>query len=355
MTTIVNEPCNVFDYEQLAREKLDPGAFDYYAGGANDERTLRANIDALAQIKLRPRALVDVSAVTTRTTVLGSPISMPLLVAPIAFQRAVDPDGECAMARAAAAADTIMVLSTLATATPTEIAAAAPGAPRWFQLYCFSDRGLTRSLVEQAREADFSAIVLTVDAPRLGRRERDMRTGWSIPADITVPNFASAGGSAGGTPLDMFSLFDPSLGWDDLEQLASQTDLPVLVKGIVTAEDAELACDHGAGGVIVSNHGGRQLDGALATIDALPEVVAAVDGRVEVLIDGGVRRGTDVVRALALGARAVLAGRAPLWGLAARGERGAREVLEMLRAEIELALVLCGCASPDAVERAHVT
>ena len=349
------EPCNVADYEAVARDMLEPGAYWYFAGGSGDEQTLRENVEAYRRWQLRPRALVDVSEPTTATTVLGIDVSMPLLVAPVAFQRMAHADGEPGMARAAAAAGTLMILSTLATSTPAEVAAAAPGAPRWFQLYCFRDRGLTRSLMEQAEAAGFLAIVLTVDAPRLGRRERDLRTGFVIPADVTVPSFASAaGGATAGTPADMFALMDQSVGWDDFEQLASDSNLPVLVKGIVTAEDAGLAVEHGAAGVVVSNHGGRQLDGAAATIDALPEVVDAVDGRIEVFVDGGVRRGTDVVKALALGARAVLAGRAPLWGLAARGERGAREVLDLLREEIELAQVLVGCASPQAVGRSHV-
>jgi isopentenyl diphosphate isomerase/L-lactate dehydrogenase-like FMN-dependent dehydrogenase len=235
------------------------------------------------------------------------------------------------------------------------VAAAAPGAPRWFQLYCFRDPGVTRALIDQAEEAGCTAIALTVDAPRLGRRERDLRTGFVIPADVTVPSFAAAAGrTTAGTPADMFALMDPSVGWDDLEELASGSSLPVVVKGILTGEDATLACEHGAAGVVVSNHGGRQLDGATATIEALPEVVDAVEGRLEVLVDGGIRRGADVVKALALGARAVLAGRAPLWGLAARGEQGAREVLELLHEEIELAQVLVGCASPQSLGRAHV-
>ncbi len=349
------EPCNVGDYERLARETLSEGAYGYFAGGAGDERTLRENVDAYHHWRLRPRALVDVSEASTTTSVLGVEVSMPLLVAPVAFQRMAHPDGEAGMARAAAAAGTIMVLSTLATATPAEVAAAAPGAPRWFQLYCFRDSGVTRALIDQAEEAGFDAIALTVDAPRLGRRERDLRTGFVIPADVTVPSFAAAAGRAtAGTPADMFSLMDPSMDWDGFEELASGSSLPVVVKGILTGEDAALACEHGAAGVIVSNHGGRQLDGATATIDALPEVIDAVEGRLEVLVDGGIRRGTDVVKALALGARAVLAGRAPLWGLAARGEQGALEVLQLLREEIELAQVLVGCASPEALGRTHV-
>ena len=347
--------CNVGDYERIAKENLDPGAYGYFAGGSGDEQTLQDNVAAYRRWRLRPRALVDVSAATTATTVLGADVSMPLLVAPVAFQRMAHPDGEGAMARAAAAAGTVMVLSTLATSSPADVAAAAPGGRRWFQLYIFRDRGVTRALIEQAEDAGFEAIALTVDVPRLGRRERDLRTGFVIPAEVTVPSFATATGRAtAGTPADMFSLMDPAVEWSDLEELVSDCNLPVLVKGIVTAEDAALAVEHGAAGVVVSNHGGRQLDGATATIDALPEVVDAVDGRIEVLVDGGIRRGADVVKALALGARAVLAGRAPLWGLAAHGERGVREVLELLREEIELAMVLTGAASPDAVTRSHI-
>ena len=331
-----------------------PGAYGYFAGGAGDEHTLRENVEAYRRWQLRPRALVDVSEATTATTVLGTQVSMPLLVAPVAFQRMAHPDGEPGMARAAAAAGTVMVLSTLATSTPAEIAAAAPGAPRWFQLYCFRDRGVTRALIDQAEEAGFEAIALTVDVPRLGRRERDLRTGFVIPAEVTVPSFAAAAGKATARHAGGHVLADGPgrrMGATSRSSCPTAT-CPVLVKGIVTAEDAALAVEHGAAGVVVSNHGGRQLDGAPATIDALPEVADAVEGRIEVLVDGGIRRGADVVKALALGARAVLAGRAPLWGLAARGEQGAREVLELLREEIELAMVLTGAASPGAVDAA---
>jgi 4-hydroxymandelate oxidase len=352
----MGEPLNVLDYARLAEETLEPGAFAYFAGGAGDERALAENTAAFARLRLRPRVLVDVGDATAATTVLGMPVSMPLLVAPTAIQRMAHPDGERGTARAAAAAGTIMCLSTLATATPAEVAEAAPGAPRWFQLYVFRDRGVTRQLVSQAVDAGFSAIVLTVDAPRLGRRERDLRTGFRIPPEIVVPSFAeAAGGWHGATPLEILSLIDPALSWRDLEQLVEESPVPVVVKGIQTAEDANLACEHGAAGLVVSNHGGRQLDEVAATIDLLPEVVEAVAGRIEVLVDGGVRRGGDVVKALALGANAVLAGRAVLWGLAAGGEEGARRVLELLRDEIELALVLCGCASPEAVTREHVS
>ena len=342
------EPLNVWDYEQLAAGRLEPGAHGYYAGGAGDERTLRGNVEAFRRWYLRPRMLVDVDACTTATTVLGQEVSLPVLVAPVAFQRVAHPDGEVGMARAALGADTIMCLSTLATSSPAEVA--ATGAKRWFQLYVFRDEGVTRELIAQAREHGFGALVLTIDAPVRGNRERDLRTAFTIPDDVTV----AALGRGGVTPKQVFEMISASLTWHDLERIASEAGLPLLVKGVLTAEDAHLACEHGAAGIVVSNHGGRQLDGVQATIDALPEVVEAVDGRVEVLVDGGIRRGTDVVTALALGARAVLAGRAMLWGLAADGERGARHVLELLRAEVLTALQLLGCRSPSEVGRDRV-
>jgi isopentenyl diphosphate isomerase/L-lactate dehydrogenase-like FMN-dependent dehydrogenase len=345
----VTSPVNVWDYERLAEERLDPGAHGYYAGGAGDEITLRDNVDAYRRWQLRPRVLVDVAGCTTSTTVLGHELSMPLLVAPVAFQRVAHPDGEVGMARAAAAVGTGMCLSTLATATPAEVA--ETGVTRWFQLYVFRDDGVTRELVANAVEAGFTALVLTVDTPVLGRRERDYRTGFTIPPEIAVASL----GQGGVTPQEAFALMSESVSWHDVERLASECGLPVLVKGVLTHEDARLACEHGAAGIVVSNHGGRQLDGVAATIDALPEVVDEVAGRVEVLVDGGIRRGTDVVKALALGATAVLAGRAPLWGLAAGGEAGARHVLELLRDEILLALKLVGAASPSDVGRDRVS
>jgi len=349
------EPVCVADYEALAAERLEPGAFGYYAGGSGDELALAGNVEAWRALRLRPRVLVDVAEVTTATTVLGTPVSMPLLVAPTAIQRLAHPDGEPGMARAAAAAGTIMCVSTLATATPAELAAAAPGAPRWFQLYVFRDRGVTRSLVEQALEAGFGAIVLTVDAPRLGRRERDFRTGFRVPAEIVVPSMAALGGWEGATPLELLGAIDSSLTWADLGEVRALSPLPLVLKGIQTAEDAALACEHGVDAIVVSNHGGRQLDAVAPTAELLPEVVEAVAGRLEVYVDGGIRRGSDAVKALALGARATLAGRAPLWGLACDGEAGARRVLELLRDEIELALALSGCTSPEEVSGSHLT
>lgn len=327
----------------------------YFAGGAADEVTLRDNVSAWGRWRLRPRVLADVDAVGTAAEVLGGEVAMPILVAPVAYQRLVDPSGEVGMAGAAAAAGTVMCLSTLATARPSEVAAEAPPGRRWFQLYCFKDRGVTKALMDEAIESGFEAIVVTVDAPPGGRRERDLRTGFKIPEGLGVPSVQAALGSDRAVTIEeTFSLMDLALSWRDIESLASECSVPVLVKGVLTAEDGELAVEHGAAGVVVSNHGGRQLDCVLASADALPEVVDAVGGRASVLVDGGIRRGTDVAIALALGGDAVLVGRPALWGLAAGGEEGARRVLELLREELALALALCGCASPAALGRAHV-
>lgn len=348
-------PINVADVERLAAGKLDAGTAGYFFGGAGDEVTLEDNVAAWRRWRLRPRALAGLNEWRTGTDVLAGHVSMPILVAPVAYQRLVDPEGEIAMARAAAAARTVMCLSTLATVRPSEVTAAVPAGRRWFQLYCFRDEGVTRALVEEAVGAGFEAIVVTVDAPRAGNRERDLRTGFKIPEGFGVPSVSAALGSERAVTIEeTFALMDPALSWSDLEELASESGVPVLVKGVVTAEDAALAVEHGAAGVVVSNHGGRQLDRCIATADALPEVVDAVEGRGTVLVDGGIRRGVDVAVALALGADAVLVGRPALWGLAMGGEDGVRTVLGMLRDELELALALCGCSEPAELNRAHL-
>lgn len=349
------ELIGVSDFERVAAERLDVGVGGYFVGGACDEVTLADNVAAWRRWQLRPRMLTGCGAWGTGTELLGAELSMPILVAPVAYQRLVDDEGEVAMARAAADAGTVMCLSTLATSRPSEVAAAVPDGRRWFQLYCFKDAGVTRALMEEAVDSRFDAIVVTVDAPRGGKRERDLRTGFKIPEGLGVPSVQAALGSAQAiTVEETFALMDPCWGWQDLEALVSESTLPVLVKGILTREDAVLAIEHGAAGVIVSNHGGRQLDCVSATADALPEAIEAVDGRGVVLVDGGIRRGTDVAIALALGADAVLVGRPALWGLAANGEVGARHVLELLRDELELTLALCGCAAPAELTQAHV-
>jgi 4-hydroxymandelate oxidase len=350
---VTDRRVNVDDFERAARARLEPGAFGYFAGGAGDEHTLHGNSAAFERWRLRPRVLVDVATVSTAATVLGTEVAFPLLVAPTAFQRLADPEGELATARAAAAAGTVMTLSTLSSVSPAELAAAAPRAPQWFQLYWSKDRGFTKELVESAAEAGHSALVLTVDFPVAGRRERDLRASFALPDDLPLPNLPVRI-EREDFHANLGSIVDSTLTWRDLEWLRSCSPLPLVLKGILTAEDALLAVEHGAAAVIVSNHGGRQLDGVPPTLDALPEVVEAAGERVEVLVDGGIRRGTDVLKALALGARAAMSGRAVLWGLAAGGEEGARQVLELLRAEIEVGLKLLGCASPAEVTRAHV-
>jgi isopentenyl diphosphate isomerase/L-lactate dehydrogenase-like FMN-dependent dehydrogenase len=346
---------NVGDAERDAAERLEPGPYGYFAGGAGDELSLADNIEAWRRWRLRPRLLSGRDEVTTAATVLGGPVAAPILVAPVAYQRLAHPDGEPAMARAAAAAGTVMCLSTLATATPTEVAAAAPDGRRWFQLYPFRDAGVTRALTDEALAAGFEAIVLTADLPPGGNRERDLRSGFRIPAEVRIPSVAAAlGGSRTVSVEETFELMDRAFGWEDAGDLAAATGVPLLVKGILTAEDAELALAHGAAGIVVSNHGGRQLERAIAPGDALAEIVDAVAGCATVIADSGVRRGVDVAIALALGADAVLVGRPVLWGLAAAGEAGAARVLELLGAELELALALCGCAAPADLTRAHV-
>jgi 4-hydroxymandelate oxidase len=355
------DPVNLVEFEQAARERLAREAYDYYAGGANDEITLRRNRDAWSEIALHYPVLRDVSSRDTSTTILDEKISFPVMVAPTAFHRMACAEGECAAARAAGRAGTVMVVSTLSTTTIEDIAAAATG-PLWFQLYVYKDRGATTALIQRAEAAGCRALVLTVDAQVWGRREADVRNNFKLPDGLTVANLADyakemfpAGIPGSGLAAYVSQMLDPTLNWKDLAWLRGQTKLPILLKGIVRADDAKLAVEHGAAGVIVSNHGGRQLDTAPATIEALPSVVDAIGGKIPVLIDGGVRRGTDVVKALALGAQAALIGRPVLWGLAANGEEGAYRVLELLKAEFDLAMALCGARTIREIDKSLVS
>ena len=353
---ITMPPLTVDEYEQIARERMDPAAYDYYAGAAGDEQTLADNRQAFDRLKLRPRVLVDVSSIDVRTTVAGYPIDLPVMLAPTAFNRLADEDGEIAAARAAGAAGTLMIASTLSTCSLEEIAGAATG-PLWFQLYVYKDRALTQELVARAEACGYKALVLTVDTPLLGRRFRDVRNRFVLPEGISMKNFAAAAteaarwGKHSSFSAYVHDLFDATLSWEAVEWLRSQTKLPIFLKGIMTEEDASLAVHAGASGIVVSNHGGRQLDGVAATIDVLPEIVDAVAGRIEVLIDGGVRRGSDVLKAVALGARAVLIGRPYLWALAAAGEQGVRDVLALLGGELRLAMALAGRPTIASVDR----
>ena len=339
------DPINVFEYEALAQSKMDPAHWDFFAGGSDDEVTLRSNRAALERIRLRPRVLVDVSMIDTHTSVLGTPVSMPLLVAPTAMHCLAHPEGECATAQAAGRANTLMIASTTATRSLEEIAQAASG-PLWFQLYVYPSLQFAEQLVHRAESAGYRAIVLTVDLPTLGNREKDRRNKVAIPP----PPFFEANFVG----LEKSGQEWVTLTWESLSWLRSITPLPILLKGILTAEDALLAIEHGMDGIVVSNHGGRQLDTAIASIEALPEIVEAVAGRCEVYFDGGIRRGTDVLKALALGARAVLIGRPILWGLAANGAEGAYNVLEILRKELELAMALSGRPTLSSIDQTLV-
>jgi len=352
-------PVSVPEYEAAAREHLSRLAYDYYAGGSYDELTLGENVAAYRRLRLAYRVLRDVSERNLATELLGREVAMPVLIAPTAFHRLAHEEGEVATARAAAALGTVMILSTLSTRSIEDVCAV--GGDVWFQLYFYRDRGATRALVERAEAAGCGAIVLTVDAQVWGRRERDVHNRFTLPPGLRVENLggtrmAEMPAEAQGSGLNAYvaSLFDPSLSWADLGWLCSLTRLPVVVKGIVRADDARRAVEHGAAAVVVSNHGGRQLDTAPATIEALPWVAEAVDGKIEVLVDGGVRRGSDVVKALALGARAVAVGRPILWGLAAGGQPGVERVLGLLRDELDAALALCGCCTPADVDRSLV-
>jgi 4-hydroxymandelate oxidase len=339
-------PQNIDEYEDAARSLLTRPIYDYYAGGAEDELTLRWNRASFGRFMLRQRVLVDVSHVDTSVTLLGERVAAPVLLAPTAFQRLANPDGELATARAARSAGTILVASTLSTFTIEEIAAEAGAL--WLQLYVFRDRSITRGLVERAEAAGCKAICLTVTVPVQGNRERDARNDFTLPAGVEMANFTGLRQAhfpeAIGSRLNAFigQEFDPSLSWDAVEWLRSITRLPIVLKGILTPEDGLLAVDHGADAVIVSNHGGRQLDGGEPTLLALPRVASAIAGRIPVLVDGGVRRGSDAVKAICLGATAVLVGRPYLWGLAVGGQAGVEDVLRILRAEIVRTMSLLG-------------
>lgn len=354
------KPINVSDFEAVAREKMTASAYDYYAGGAEDEVTLAANVDAFRRIALRPRVLTGSGSISTTTELFGLRLMLPVGLAPTAFNKLGHPDGELAAARAAGAAGTVMCCSTVSS-TPLEDVAAAATGPLWFQLYVYRDREVTRDLVRRAEAAGCRALVLTVDTPRLGRRERNMRRPFVLPDGVEISNLKRYGTAdalrwAGASTFGDYvhRLIDDGLTWESVDWLKSITKLPIIVKGILAPADAELAIAHGASGIIVSNHGGRQLDGSIASIAALPDIAKAVNRRAPILLDGGVRRGTDVFKAIALGANAVLIGRAYLWGLAADGQAGVLRVLDMLRSEMELAMALAGCRSTSEITRDFV-
>lgn len=358
------KPVNVFEYESIVAKHLSPMALNYYNYGACDEVTLRDNRAAFERCKIRPRMLVDVSDRNLTTEILGQPLQMPILIAPMALQCLAHLDGEVATARAASKAGIGMVLSTMASKSLEDVAAASHYqniAPQWFQLYIHRDRGISHALVERAYASGYKALCLTVDAPVWGQRQRNRHIQSALPPGIGLANIATL--SDLGIPHEagesgVFSYFtqqiNSALTWKDVEWVQSLCPLPLVIKGILRGDDAVRAVECGVKAVVVSNHGGRQLDGALASLDALAEVVEAVDGRAEVILDGGIRRGVDILKALALGAKAVLLGRPILWGLAVGGEAGVSDVIELLRNELDIAMALSGCAKLQDIDSSLV-
>ncbi|GCE05575.1 alpha-hydroxy acid oxidase [Dictyobacter aurantiacus] len=328
------DPINLFDYEQLAQQRLPAVIWDHIQGGSDDSLTVRANRQAFERLRLRPRVLVDVSVIETHTTVLGTPIQLPILVGPTAGHMLAHPEGECATAQAAEQAGTIMIVSGFSSRTIEDIRASTQG-PLWLQLYSYHSLEVTGQFVQRATAAGYQAIMLTVDTAHLGHREQDIRNNFQRSRFVPLANFIDNDVSE--TPLR--HLVDT---WETVDWLRTITHLPIILKGILTPEDALLALQHGVSGIVVSNHGGRQLDGAITSIEALPDIVQAVNGGCEVYLDSGIRRGSDVLKALALGARAVLIGRPVFWGLAVNGGAGVHHVLELLHAELTMSMALAG-------------
>jgi 4-hydroxymandelate oxidase len=348
-------PVNLDDFEAAARPRLTPSAYAYIAGAAGDELTAARNRQAFATIRLKPRVLVDASRLNTRVELLGCKLEFPILLAPVAYHKLAHPDGELATVRGAGMAGAGLVVSTYATVSLEKIARAA-NTPLWMQLYVHPDRTFTRELVRRAEAAGYCALCLTVDSPVFGARNREQRAGLRLPRGARAENLGTLGTAAQATlhaaTDGVYSpIVDPSLQWKDVDWLCSFAKLPVVLKGILAPEDAQLAVEHGAAAVIVSNHGGRNLDTVPATIEALPGIVEAVQGRIPVLLDGGIRRGTDVLKSLALGAKAVLIGRPYAWGLAVGGAAGVAEVVRILRDEFRAAMALCGTCSLERITR----
>jgi len=349
-------PVNIAEYEKHAMSKLPKNAFDYYASGANDMITLRENRAAFSRLRLMPKILVDVSSLSTETTVLGDKVSSPICIAPSAMQKMAHPDGELATARANYRHKGLMILSSWSTTALEEVAQAAPEGLRWFQLYVYKDRDVTLDLIKRAERAGYKALAITVDTPQLGRREADIKNRFALPSHLTMGNFAGVGGAhksgtkssgdkGSGLASYVASLIDKTLNWNDIAWVRKNTTMKIVVKGVLSADDALASVRHRVDGILVSNHGARQLDTVPATIEALPEVVKAVAGRCEVYLDGGVTRGTDALKAVCLGARAVFCGRPVLWGLAHSGEEGVYNAIKLLRDEFYLAMQLMGTTS----------
>jgi 4-hydroxymandelate oxidase len=344
-------PPTLAELEMQAEAAANPAAWDYLAHGSGDESTMRENVTAWTRWKLRPQVLRDMGDVRTSTTVLGIDVDAPILIAPTAMHRFVCDDGERATARAAARANTVYVVSMAATTSLEDVAAEAPDGARWAQMYMLRDRGRTRALAERAGAAGYRAVVASVDGAAVPRRSR-LAGGALVPPDtFRFPNLASPDDPHNTNLMAMVSDFDPTVTYDDLALFGEWSGLPVVVKGVMRGDDAAKCADAGAAAIAVSNHGGRTLDGVAATADVLPEIVDAVGGRAEVYVDGGIRSGIDVLRAVALGAQAVMIGRPVLWGLAVDGADGAEAVLHHLAEELGRAMALCGRDRVDLLTR----
>lgn len=362
-------PINVAEYERYAKSTLPKNAHDYYASGANDMITLRENRDAFGRLRIIPRALVNVSQINMKTTILGDQVESPILIAPTAMQCMAHPDGELATVRASHRLKTLMTLSSWSTKSIEDVANEAPACLRWFQLYVYKDRAVVEDLVRRAEKAGFKAFAVTVDTPILGRREADVKNKFALPDHLTMANFSNkdaeyasgpkssgsgstGGGGGGGSGLASYvsSLIDRTLTWDDIIWLRSITTCKIVLKGIMSVHDAVKAVEYGVDAIWVSNHGARQLDTAPATIEVLPDIARAVAGKVEIYLDGGITRGTDVFKAIALGARAVFVGRPVLWGLAHNGEEGVHHIMSLLNEELKLAMMLAGIPDIGAIQ-----
>nr|XP_028578040.1 hydroxyacid oxidase 1 [Podarcis muralis] len=357
------KPICIADFEEHAKKFLRKSVYDYYKSGADDQQTLAENVSAFSRLRLYPRMLRNVSALDLSTSILGQKLSMPICVAATAMQCMAHADGEIATARACRSMGTGMMLSSWSTTSVEEVAQEAPEAIRWLQLYIYKDREVTRSLVKRAEKAGYKGIFVTVDTPFLGKRLDDVRNKFQLPPNLRMKNFETNDlafssetgyGENSGLSVYVAEAIDPSINWEDMRWLRGLTSLPIVAKGILRADDAQEAVKHGVNGILVSNHGARQLDGVPATVEVLPEIIEAVGGKVEVFLDGGVRKGTDVLKALALGARAVFVGRPVIWGLAYKGEEGVKEVLKILKEEFQLAMALSGCQNVEAIDRTLV-
>ncbi|EGC37948.1 hypothetical protein DICPUDRAFT_97074 [Dictyostelium purpureum] len=337
----------VAEMKEEARKKLPKMVYDYYASGSNDQSTLAENENAFTRIKLVPRSLVNVSKVSTKTKIYGQDLSTPIMIAPWAMQRMAHPNGELDTLEAAKEFGTIMTLSSLSTTSVEDVSKHSNGNPGWFQLYVFKDRKVSEDLVKRVEKLGYKALVVTVDTPFLGKRDADYKNQFKLPNGLFLKNFEHLllSNLEGGLNQYMATMIDPGLTWKDLEWLRSITTLPVLVKGVMCPQDAAEALKHGADGIIVSNHGGRQLDTSPSTIEVLPAISKVVQGKIPLILDGGIRRGTDILKALAFGANAVLIGRPVIWGLSCGGKDGVLRVLNLLNSELQLSMAFTGMNS----------